>query len=93
MIYPIHARADIGALTPESIMEKANRLFDQGKTLIFVSMDRRVNWLLAVADELKENAIEVISKLKSMGLQEVMITGDNERPAKAIARAKVKNEV
>lgn len=38
---------------------------------------------MAVADELKENAIEVISKLKSMSLQVVMITGDNERPARA----------
>jgi Cu+-exporting ATPase len=57
-----------------------------GKTLVFVAVDGRVEGLLAVADELKENASEVVSRLKSMGLQVFMITGDNRRTAEAIAR-------
>ena len=77
---------EIGAVMDPETEEKANEYYENGKTLVFVSVNGKVEGLMAVADELKENAAEVVSKLKSMGLQVVMITGDNQRTAEAIAR-------
>jgi len=77
---------EIGAELDEEIGRKAHELFDQGKTLVFVSVDGIVTGLIAVADELKDEAGEAIARLKSMGLEVVMITGDNSRTAEAIAR-------
>ena len=76
---------EIGAEMDEAIGDRAGELFDDGKTLMFVSVDGRVTGLLAVADELKENAADVVARLKRMGLQVIMITGDNRRTAEAIA--------
>ncbi|MCW3989534.1 MAG: heavy metal translocating P-type ATPase [Candidatus Bathyarchaeota archaeon] len=77
---------EIGAEMSPEISGKAEEFFDQGKTLVFVSVEGAVVGLIAVADELKDNAPDAIAKLKSMGLQVVMITGDNERTAEAIAK-------
>jgi Cu+-exporting ATPase len=76
---------EIGAEINDDLSAKANQLFEEGKTLIFVSTGGKVTGLIGVADELKENAAEVVAKLKSMGLQVVMITGDNKRTAETIA--------
>lgn len=64
---------------------RMERLEAQGKTAMLVAVDRKYAGLVAVADTLKESSMHAISRLKSMGLQVVMITGDNERTAKAIA--------
>ena len=77
---------EIGAQIGSEIDRRAHELFDQGKTLVFISVDGVVTGLIAVADELKEEAGEAIAKLKSMGLEVVMITGDNSRTAEAIAK-------
>ena len=77
---------EIGAEMDEETGRKSHELFDQGKTLVFVSVDGVVTGLVAVADELKEEAGEAIARLKSMGLEVVMITGDNSRTAEAIAK-------
>jgi Cu+-exporting ATPase len=77
---------EIGAEIENGFNASANELFEQGKTLVFVSTGGKVTGLIGVADELKENAAEVVAKLKSMGLEVVMITGDNRRTAEAIAR-------
>ncbi len=77
---------EIGAEQDEETARKAHELFDQGKTLVFVSVDGIVTGLIAVADELKEEAGEAIARLKSMGLEVMMITGDNSRTAEAIAK-------
>jgi Cu+-exporting ATPase len=76
---------EIGAEMDDGTRVKAEEYFDEGKTLVFVSVDGKVIGLIAVADEIKDNAAEVVAKLKSMGLQVVMITGDNKRTAEAIA--------
>jgi Cu+-exporting ATPase len=76
---------NIGAEIDDGLRDKSAELFEQGKTLVFVSVAGRITGLIAVADELKENAADVVSRLKSMGLEVVMITGDNERTAEAIA--------
>ena len=67
------------------LRDKAEELFDAGKTLVFVSIDNKVNGIVAVADELKENSSDVVARLKNMGLQVIMITGDNNRTADAVA--------
>ena len=62
------------------------KLSDEGKTLLYVSIDKHVIALIAVADTLKDGAKEAIHNLKQQGLRIVMISGDNERTAKAIAK-------
>ncbi|MDH5792056.1 MAG: copper-translocating P-type ATPase, partial [Candidatus Bathyarchaeota archaeon] len=76
---------EIGAEVDEATRERAKELFAQGKTLVFVSRNGRVIGLVAVADQIKENAAEAVARLKGMGLQIIMITGDNRRTAEAIA--------
>ncbi len=69
-----------------NLEEKAQALADEGKTPMFVALDGQAAGVLAVADTLKEDSQEAIAALKKMGLEVVMITGDNERTARAIAR-------
>ena len=67
--------------------EKAlSRLEEEGKTAMIVSIDGKVSGVIAVADKIKENSKKAIEDLKNMGLEVYMITGDNERTAKAIAK-------
>ncbi len=61
-------------------------LENQGKTVMVVSYSKKVIGLIAVADTLKETSAEAVKKLKSIGLEVVMMTGDNQRTAQAIAR-------
>lgn len=58
----------------------------QGKTAMIVSVDKKIVGIVAVADTLKENSTEAIEKLKEMKIEVIMLTGDNERTAKAIAK-------
>jgi len=67
--------------------EAAARLSEQGKTAMYVAVDGRVAGLVAVADTLKPHSLAAILALHRMGLEVVMITGDNRRTAQAIARA------
>lgn len=62
-----------------------DNLADAGKTAFYVAVDGKVVGVLAVADTIKENAREAINKLKSMGINLVMLTGDNEKTAANIA--------
>ncbi|HLC68792.1 MAG TPA: copper-translocating P-type ATPase, partial [Candidatus Bilamarchaeaceae archaeon] len=62
------------------------RLEEEGKTVVVLSVGRKVAALIAIADTLKENSIEAIAKLQASGIETIMITGDNERTAKAIAK-------
>jgi Cu+-exporting ATPase len=64
----------------------AARLADEGKTPMFVALDGRPAGIIGVADTLKEDSVEAIRALRSMGIDVVMMTGDNERTAQAIAR-------
>jgi P-type Cu+ transporter len=61
-------------------------LADQGKSLVYVSLNAKLVALLAVADPIKENAKKVIQVMQQQGIQIVMITGDHKRTAKAIAK-------
>ncbi len=66
--------------------EKSIRLADEGKTPMFVAVDGKAAGIIAVADTVKQDSKEAIVLLKKMGLEVVMITGDNARTANAIAK-------
>ncbi len=66
--------------------EQAERLSREGKTPLSVVVNRRVVGLVAVADTLKPQAAEDVRRLQRMGLEVVMLTGDNRHTAHAIAR-------
>ncbi|MEO5887113.1 MAG: copper-translocating P-type ATPase, partial [Anaerolineales bacterium] len=69
-----------------SLEEKSKSLADDGKTPMFISIDNKAAGIIAVADTVKEDSAEAIKALQSMGIEVVMITGDNRRTAEAIAR-------
>jgi P-type Cu+ transporter len=58
---------------------------EQGKTAMLMAVDGKAAGLIAVADTLKEHSTEAVKALKAMGLEVIMLTGDNQRTAKAIA--------
>lgn len=62
------------------------RLEEEGNTAMLLSIDGVISGIIAVADKIKETSLEAIKELKAMDLDVYMITGDNERTAKAIAR-------
>ncbi|WP_313755814.1 heavy metal translocating P-type ATPase [Tissierella sp.] len=62
------------------------KLEQEGKTAMLLSLDNRLSGIIAVADKIKETSRDAIEELKNMGLDIYMITGDNERTAKAIAK-------
>lgn len=66
--------------------DKIQSLEEDGKTVMMEALDGHLVGLLAVADTLKEHSIEAIQRLRDAGIEVVMLTGDNERTAKAIAR-------
>jgi Cu+-exporting ATPase len=66
--------------------EKSKSLADDGKTPMFVAVDGKAAGIVAVADTVKEDSAEAIKALQGMGIEVVMITGDNRRTAEAIAR-------
>jgi Cu+-exporting ATPase len=67
------------------IEEKINKLEADGKTLMFLVVDGRLVGVIAAADTLKEHSKETVVELKKMGIDVIMLTGDNERTAKSIA--------
>ncbi len=66
--------------------EKSKALADNGKTPMYIALDNQAAGIIAVADTVKEDSKAAIAELKKIGLEVVMITGDNERTANAIAR-------
>jgi Cu+-exporting ATPase len=69
------------------IQARAAELTAQGKTLMVVAIDGRLAGLLALADQIKPEAKAVIHALQQMNIEVVMMTGDNERAAEAVAQA------
>jgi Cu+-exporting ATPase len=68
------------------LSEKAEHFSGEGKTPMFLAVDGEAAGIIAVADTLKENSREAVESLHRMGLEVVMLTGDNERTARAIAQ-------
>jgi P-type Cu+ transporter len=69
-----------------SLQPEIERLALEGKTPVLVAVDGRIAGVLAVADPVKPHAPEAVAALKRLGLQVLMITGDNRRTAEAVAR-------
>ena len=66
--------------------EKAARLSDEGKSLLFFARGGRLIGLVAAADKEKASSVQAVRELMAMGLKVVMLTGDNERTAEAVRR-------
>ncbi len=77
----------------EFLEEKMKALEEDGKTAMLMAVDKKAVGIIAVADTLMEYSAEAVKTLQKMGLEVVMITGDNERTAKAIARQVGMNRV
>ena len=75
-----------GIAIPEGIEAAISRFEQDGKTAILIAVSGQMAGALAVADTLKETTQAAVTRLKTMGLKVVMITGDNRRTADAIAR-------
>lgn len=71
---------DIGSIQPA-----ADRLAQEGKTPVFVAIDAKAAGVLAIADTIKPTSPEAVNQIKALGIEVVMITGDNERTARAVA--------
>jgi len=74
-------KIDLGDLESES-----ERLANDGKTPMYVAIDGKAAGIIAVADTLKENSKKAVEDLHELGLEAVMLTGDNQRTAQAIAK-------
>ncbi|MEK6754999.1 MAG: heavy metal translocating P-type ATPase [Bacteroidota bacterium] len=72
----------VGTFEAESV---ASRLSTEGKTPVFVAINGKLSGIIAVADAIKPTSKQAIAQLKQMGMEVVMITGDNRRTAEAIA--------
>lgn len=71
---------------PNIIKNKSEELAEQGKTPLFFCKDKKFIGIIAVADVIKEEAPKAIKELQNMGIYVAMLTGDNERTAKAIGK-------
>jgi Cu+-exporting ATPase len=70
----------------DGLEKKAEELSNEGKTPMFVAIGGNPAGIIAVADTLKENSKEAVDALHGMGIEVIMITGDNQRTAEAIAK-------
>lgn len=77
--------SEIAGLPVDKINRKMNRLEEQGKTVMILANSKDILGIIGVADTVKETSREAVERLKKLGIAVYMITGDNERTAKAIA--------
>ena len=78
---------------PEDLEKEADRLAQEGKTPLFFAADGKLLGIIAVADVIKEEAPQAVKELRNMGLRVIMLTGDNEKTAKAIGKQAGVDEV
>ncbi len=75
------------AIDLSTLSQDAARLANEGKTPMYVAVDGRFAGLIAVADPIKPTSRDAVARLRAMGLQVVMLTGDHRHTAEAVARA------
>ena len=85
----IRSRAEISA----EMRKRSEVLAEEGKTPLFFAKDEKLAGIIAVADVMKEESRQAVKELQNMGIHVVMLTGDNERTAKAIGRQAGVDEV
>ncbi|MCR5229493.1 MAG: heavy metal translocating P-type ATPase [Solobacterium sp.] len=71
---------------PRKIREQSEKLAGEGKTPLFFERDGKLLGIIAVADTIKEDSPAAVSELRNMGIEVVMLTGDNQRTADAVGR-------
>ena len=77
----------------DAIRKQSESLAEEGKTPLFFAKDGKLIGIIAVADVIKEDSPQAVRELQGMGIHVVMLTGDNERTAKAIGRQAGVDEV
>jgi Cu+-exporting ATPase len=78
---------DENIAVPEKLLKDWETLSGEGKTPMFIALDGNAKGILAVSDTLKEHSVEAVDILKRMGIEVVLLTGDNRRTAEAIGKA------
>lgn len=78
---------------PSDIAETADKYSSEGKTPLFFAYDNKFLGIIAVADVIKPDSHEAIKELQNMGIRVIMLTGDNEKTAKAIGKKAGVDEV
>ena len=73
-------------MVPKQALARAEKLAEEGKTPLYFSYDGKLIGIIAVADVIKEDSPQAVKEMQNMGIHVVMLTGDNERTAKAIGR-------
>jgi len=76
----------IQSIKCDGLMDKAEEAALEGKTPVCVALNGKAAGLLSITDPLKDDSVEAVAKLKKMGLDVAMLTGDNHKTAEAIAR-------
>ncbi|MCQ2508042.1 MAG: heavy metal translocating P-type ATPase [Dorea sp.] len=74
------------AYVTEEVKKKAEALAEEGKTPLFFALKDRLIGIIAVADVIKEDSAQAVKELQNMGIHVVMLTGDNEKTARAIGK-------
>ncbi len=76
-----------GTTVPPALAVRAARAEQAGQTAVFTGWDGQIRGLLVVADTVKPTSAEAVGRLRALGLRPVLLTGDNERAARAVAAA------
>ena len=77
----------------DEMQKQSQRLAEEGKTPLFFARDGHLMGIIAVADVIKEDSPQAVKQLQNMGIHVVMLTGDNERTARAIGKQAGVDEV
>lgn len=78
---------DAHGVSTQEILEKTEKLEQEGKTVVLVSEGKQVMGALAIADKVRDEARDTISRLNALGVQTVMLTGDNQHTASYVAKS------
>jgi len=76
----------IQSIKCDGLMDKSEEAALEGKTPVCVALNGKAAGLLAIADPIKDDSVEAVAKLKKMGLEVAILTGDNRKTAEAVAR-------
>lgn len=76
---------DLAKIDRASVQAQADRMMAEGKTIAYVARDSIIIGLIGISDTVKQEAAEAVRRLKTLGIRTVMITGDHDRVARAVA--------
>jgi Cu+-exporting ATPase len=82
----IRLMKESGAKVPKKILDWKTSMEEKGSTVVLLSVGKEVDSAFAVADQIREDSVDAIRRLKEMGIKTFMITGDNARVAAVIAK-------